>query len=342
MKKNIYLVICLFIFILMSGCSGMLDNTSTNGGVSEVVVEESVEIKKNDGLTESKNAEDEKELASKKENITDITEKTSYPKRDSYFITIDELKEKINSNEELIIIDTRKTEKYNTSHIKGSINLMWEELSYAPESKPHTVSDYGELFNVETLKRILANKGIAMDSEIVVYSDNYVNNNDMYRTVWSLEACGYENISILKDTYTSYALENETTNEVERIYSVTVNFYELNKRYLATVKDVGEEGYVIIDTRSKEAYKDGHIPGALSFPTEVLLNEKGNYKSQSEIDTEMEILDIGKDDSVIAYSDYGVKSAQVTIILTEAGYNVKNYDGSIEEYFYDMGLPLVE
>lgn len=70
------------------------------------------------------------------------------------------------------------------------------------------------------------------------------------------------------------------------------------------------ENAVLLDVRTKEEYKDGHIKGSINIPL-------------SDIST----IDIEKDKTLYVYCHSGMRSANACRILQDIGYNAINIGG---------------
>jgi molybdopterin/thiamine biosynthesis adenylyltransferase/rhodanese-related sulfurtransferase len=78
------------------------------------------------------------------------------------------------------------------------------------------------------------------------------------------------------------------------------------------------ETFTLLDVRESEEYQLTRLPGALSFPFNIL------EKSLNQIKT---------DEEIIIYCRSGIRSARATLLLKELGYNrVKYLTGGIREY----------
>ena len=77
-------------------------------------------------------------------------------------------------------------------------------------------------------------------------------------------------------------------------------------------------GYILLDTRTREEYDQGHIPGALLIPhTEIARR------------ADEELPD--KDQLILVYCRSGNRSKQASEVLAELGYtNVKEFGGIID------------
>ncbi|WP_338471711.1 rhodanese-like domain-containing protein [Niallia sp. XMNu-256] len=109
----------------------------------------------------------------------------------------------------------------------------------------------------------------------------------------------------------------ETTVETVEIKAMT------GKELTAQNSDKKKDDVLIIDVRSPEEYKAGHIPNAINMNVDELegrLDELGNYK----------------DTPIIAYCNSGKKSGDAAEILANNGFtNVTNAQG-VKEFKYDL------
>ena len=84
-----------------------------------------------------------------------------------------------------------------------------------------------------------------------------------------------------------------------------------------TIMDT-EEGYVILDTRTREEYDQGHIPGAIVI-------------SHDEITEKAEEVLTDKDQLILVYCRSGRRSKLAAEALLELGYtNIKEFGGIID------------
>ena len=78
-----------------------------------------------------------------------------------------------------------------------------------------------------------------------------------------------------------------------------------------------EEGYIILDVRTREEYDQGHIPGAVLIP-------------DTEIKARAEEVLTDKDQLILVYCRSGRRSKLAAQILVELGYtNIKEFGGII-------------
>ena len=79
-----------------------------------------------------------------------------------------------------------------------------------------------------------------------------------------------------------------------------------------------EEGYIILDVRTREEYDEGHIPGATQI-------------SHEEIEEKAEQVLTDKDQLILVYCRSGRRSKIAAEALVELGYtNIKEFGGIID------------
>ena len=84
-----------------------------------------------------------------------------------------------------------------------------------------------------------------------------------------------------------------------------------------------QEGYVILDVRTREEYDQGHIPGAVLIPN-------------TEIEAQAEEILADKDQLILVYCRSGNRSKKAAEILVELGYtNIKEF-GGITDWPYEV------
>ena len=90
-------------------------------------------------------------------------------------------------------------------------------------------------------------------------------------------------------------------------------------------KDIidSEENYIILDVRTEEEYKEGHIPDAINIPNEEISIETSNKLTD-------------KDQLILVYCRSGNRSREASKKLVELGYsNVQDF-GGINDWEYDI------
>ena len=79
-----------------------------------------------------------------------------------------------------------------------------------------------------------------------------------------------------------------------------------------------EEGYIILDVRTKEEFAEGHIPGAICVPNDTISD-----KMPEELPEQEQL--------ILVYCRSGNRSKQASKKLAELGYtNIKEFGGIID------------
>ena len=79
-----------------------------------------------------------------------------------------------------------------------------------------------------------------------------------------------------------------------------------------------EEGYIILDVRTREEYDQGHIPGAIVIPHEEIAEKAEDVLTD-------------KDQLILVYCRSGRRSKIAAEALVELGYtNIKEFGGIID------------
>jgi len=85
-------------------------------------------------------------------------------------------------------------------------------------------------------------------------------------------------------------------------------------------KMINNNGILILDVRSSEEYKKGHIPNAKNLPVDTLSSKLSTLNSY-------------KDSEIVVYCASGGRSARACDILSKNGFNkVYNLSGGVSSY----------
>ncbi|MFV0499176.1 MAG: rhodanese-like domain-containing protein [Bacilli bacterium] len=260
---------------------------------------------------------------------------------DSYYINASELNEKVEKNEDLIIIDARAKDAYDKGHIDGAINVIWQQLSNV--SVESNQEGFGVVLPPKELEKVLQNLGINENSEIVLYSNGAEGWGEDGRILWTLLLNGVDNMKLLDGGYNAWTSKEFTTSKETTVLDKgNISLIELNNDFVINTKELKKsisDGTIkLIDTRDESEYegavkygesKGGKIPSAINIPFINLYNKDNTIKSQEEVDKIMQDAGISKDDEIVTYCTAGIRSASMFVTLKSYGYeNVKNYDES--------------
>jgi thiosulfate/3-mercaptopyruvate sulfurtransferase len=101
------------------------------------------------------------------------------------------------------------------------------------------------------------------------------------------------------------------------------------------------ENTVIIDSRSPREYRGrnphgetrgGHIPGAINLHYREFLDPQGKLLSRETILAELAAKGVSPEAQIVIYCTGGIRSAWLTVVLVDLGFNAQNYAGSMWEW----------
>lgn len=257
---------------------------------------------------------------------------------DKFFVSTNWLNDNL-SKENLVIIDARGEDAYNSGHIVGSVATSWQGLSdMSPE---FATPNWGSVVDKNVLETGIRNLGITDKSEVVVYADTKSGWGEEGRIYWSLKIAGIENVKMLDGGYNVWSsLGNDTTKDKTEITPSEFKLENMDLSKSINTKDLSAnfKEYKVIDTRDFDEYegavkfgeaRGGHIPGAIWIGYKSLLNNDGTLKSADELNAIFEQAGLDKEDKIATYCTAGIRSAHMAVVLEMLGYeNAINYDES--------------
>ncbi len=258
--------------------------------------------------------------------------------------------EKNLANPKVIAVDIRKVEDYKAGHIPNAINVIYGSWAIMKGGMRN------ELPPTDDLLDVISSAGIGADSLVVVVgkTDSISDRTDISRVAWTLKYAGIENVAILDGGYNKWmadkkALSVDPVKPKSKSYQGKVNEglfvkkdYVMNSIGKVTIVDVREPDFFQGNKKMDFVAKPGRIKGAVNLPTSQAFTKDGTFKSKEELAGLVAGV-VGKDTSreIIIYCDTGKVCTTWAFIMTELlGYkNVKDYDGSTEEWMKDPKAP---
>lgn len=265
---------------------------------------------------------------------------------DNIFISTKWLDKNIN-DPNIRIVDTDISEKYQNSHIPGSVNVVDNYYKTSADDRTH-------IQDPEKFSETMGNLGINNNSLVIAYDRSA----GLYslRLLWALNYYGHSNAKILDGGYQKWFYEGKKTTKILPKFPFSKFNIHMNKDLIAKKDEVinalDDSQIQILDVRSDDEWnginkrggpRGGHIPGAIHI-------EWTNFHTKGEIPalkTANEIRDIlsktsfSKNKKTITYCQGGIRAAHTFWILKLIGLDhVKNYDGSWREWGNDFSCPI--
>jgi len=235
-----------------------------------------------------------------------------------------------------VLVDMQKPEDYAKGHLKGAVNIPLSEIVI-------NVPVANMLAPKEQIEKVLGSKGIGNDTMIIIYDNN--KNMEAARMWWTLKIYGHENARVISGGLNALqAAKLEMTAEVPAAAPVTYTAKDMDASMLAAIDEVRAQAeqpqgnVILLDTRTKEEFEQGTIPGSVLVDFNQNNYKDGTYKKVQDIKIQYLENKITPDKTVIMYCKTSVRAAQTYLALYNAGYrNMKVYDGAWLEWSQNMG-----
>ena len=219
--------------------------------------------------------------------------------------------------------------------MKNAHSIAWQDFS-----QPHAPHRGKLLADDEILTEKLQASGIDRDRPVVVFGDPLRGWGEEGRIVWMLRTLGHPRAYLVDGGIETIAGANVKKTPPRGDFTVRrVSTWEIQEKELREA--ISNARLVVIDTREPREYegqtpygeyRGGHIPQAIHLYYKDLLNAEGKLLGREEIIAKLQAKGIVSGVAIAAYCTGGVRSAWLTAVLVDLGFEVKNYAGSMWEW----------
>jgi thiosulfate/3-mercaptopyruvate sulfurtransferase len=241
-----------------------------------------------------------------------------------------------------------KPEDYAAGHIPGAVYIQVGKDMTNPED-----STRGQILTQDALSALFSGLGITPETTLVFYDNN--SNLQAARAFWVVKYYQHADARIYNGGTQTWTGDGQAlvTDEV----AVTPTEYVAKDPDLAirttteyVLDHLDDENVVMCDARNGEEFagidvraaRGGHIPGAINVDWVAAVNDDGKFKSAQELYDLYTQAGFDPNKEIITYCQTGVRGAHSWFVLRELlGFpDVRNYDGSWEEYGNDPNTPI--
>ncbi|MBP0017118.1 MAG: sulfurtransferase [Cyanobacteria bacterium SBLK] len=226
---------------------------------------------------------------------------------------------------------------FNLRHqrLKNSRSVAWQDFS-----QPHGPYRGRLLEDDAILTEKLQALGIDRDRPVIVVGDPLGGWGEEGRIVWMLRTLGHSRAYLVDGGVRAIAGVNVQSPPQQGNFTVRrVLTWEITTEELQ--KAIAQNRLIAIDTREAREYegktpygesRGGHIPRAIHLYYKNLLDAEGKLLGREKIIAKLQEKGIVSGMAIAAYCTGGVRSAWLVAVLTDLGFEVKNYAGSMWEW----------
>ncbi len=242
---------------------------------------------------------------------------------------------------------------YPMGHVPGAVQVDWFTTLQHPLRR--------DFLTREQFEAVCSSLGISNDTTVVFYGDK--SNWFACYALWVFQYYGHQKVRIMNGGRAKWELEKRPLVKDAPSYARTTyrakNPDQSIRAFRNDVFQQVEAKKPLVDVRSPKEYtgellhmpnypqegatRGGHIPGAVSIPWSMAVNEADStFKSTDELASLYEGKGIQPDKDIIAYCRIGERSSLTWFVLKYLlGYpKVRNYDGSWTEWGNLVDAPI--
>ena len=248
-------------------------------------------------------------------------------------------------------VPEKKKAEYFVSHIPGALYVhMNKDLA-----DTHVAGKTGRhpLPAVNDLAIKFSAMGIDNSMQVAVYDD--AGGSHASRLWWILRWLGHDAVAVIDGGWPRWIKEERPVSSELLIPEAKEFIASPRLSWTVTadeiLKDLNNPESCVLDARSAQRFRGenekfdpvaGHIPGAYSAPFTDNLDEKGNWKSRSELRQKFEnLLDGSPAEEAVSYCGSGITACHNILAMYHAGLgDSRLYPGSWSEWITDPDRPV--
>ena len=256
------------------------------------------------------------------------------------------------SDPQLVILHYGMKSGYDQEHIPGAryVNI-WEFLVEDQQGLRN------ELPGEETLEQALRSLGLQNNSNIVICYEDVNAISRAARLYFTLDYAGLAGrVAILDGGLLAWKAEGRPLSDSEAVFETGDVHIQIREDVRILKEEVfanlHQEGVALVDARPADRYygaetdtnspRQGHIEGAVNIPYFKLTGESGIQllQPEDELRNLFEAYNIEPETTLIVYCGSGIWASTVYFAAKLLGWDVRMYDGSIQEWGQDESLPI--
>lgn len=249
----------------------------------------------------------------------------------------------------LVLLHVGDAAAYARGHIPGARFIQQQDITVHHDSSGLML----QMLPAQQLRERLEAFGISDDSRIVVYyGSDWVS--PATRIIFTLDYAGLGGrVSLLDGGMPAWrAAGNAVTDRDPTVRRGTLRPLALRRELVVDAAWVqqhrSDAGIRLIDGRASSFYdgieatgdRHGHIPGARSVPFTEITDDHLKLRSAADLAALFRAAGVRPGDTVVGYCHIGQQATAMLFAARTLGFNVKLYDGSMEDWGRRAELPV--
>ena len=237
------------------------------------------------------------------------------------------------------VVDVRDRWEYEgIGHLPGAVSIPFDAF------RESGGADEGTLPGAERWGALLGDAGVSPDDAVVAYDDEH--GVFAARFVVTALMYGHDDVHLLDGDYSAWSRDHGTTTEVPDVEPVEYEASVPEDRPVIDADDVlaatSDPDAVLVDTRTREEYGEGHIEDAVLLDWRDLVDpETRGLREREELLDLLADRGIVPEKRVVLYCNTARRISHTYLALRHLGFpRVDFYEGSLTDW-EARGLELV-
>ena len=243
------------------------------------------------------------------------------------------------------VVDTRKGDGYETSHIDGAVRY--------PASMAPFLKESGRVPSADRFAALMSEIGVGDESLVIAYDDG--NNLFAARLWWALNYYGHRQVQVLNGGWNLWIAEGRAVTSASASLRPARFTPKIDESWIAECEQVRaaikNPACSILDVRADKEWtgadpmgtkRGGHIPSAVHLDWRETIDQvTKRFKPTSAIREMFARIGLSPEKEVITYCQGGIRAAHTAFALRLAGYDrIRNYERSWSEWGNREDLPI--